>query len=491
MSATLQLISLYKQLSPRAQSQLKQQLNHSPKMLALIALLDDARQDLQTQYAVQQLYRDELNTTPFDVLRNRFFKLRKKLVEDIRSIHEPETGPTLPLTKELEEARMLIYTGNLSSGIVTLEQLIEKLKATNIFELLPEAYRLMMYAYQAQTNLDKAERIMPEYKESIRLLADYQECQRLFAQALHDFRRGFEEVKKSIHQIKLIVDRHPKYVRFKLTYLSANMAHGSATAGNNPRALARYFNQYENLKAKHPDVPVGVYEPNYVALDKFKYLSSLANFEYLRQDFKAMYTHTVNFWKVIKETPQLQHKRSEQLYMNKVRMELALDMHLRAFETLKELKQFQKENGNQSNSILITIEEGRIYLYMYPVARPESLRNFIATLSRAIDQLTPGSNMMPKGDALGILAMLQFMDGQYKAAQKAYALPECSSFLAENGLDCLGDILALPSHTKPIEEAERLKKHLHQLKVSNPYMHMSRLYDRMIFLINHWEKSAQ
>lgn len=484
MSMNRELVVLYTKLSDEAKQRINYSLQASPKLHQLLSILNSDK-DIQTTAAVKKLYPEEMNKVSLTTLRNRYFKLRKKLLDTIKDSESDAVEQHKPaLQVELEVARNTIYAGELAAGIRLLERLAAKLQELNIFELMPETYRLLTYAHQAQLDLAKAEQTLKAQEKSAKLLADLHETQRLSAKALLDYKQGFQQVKQTLGKIKTIANRHTDRPRFKLIYLAANMVHGSASLANDPRALARYFNSYSKLKEQHPNIPVNAYETNYIYLDQFRYLTSRAYFEYLKQDMNALYRSTTEYWKLMKQVPQLHHKYSEPLFFNKIRTELALNKYQEAFRTLEELKLFQKRNENSHHSPTTIIEEARIYFYAMPVLYPDNIPAFVDRLGRAVKQLDKNTNLMPIGDTLGILAMWQFFAGRYKEAVKTIYQKACQEYLGAIDLLVINQVLELPLQ-KPTElKIKNLKAEIQQQKRDHKYAHASRFLDRLVFMLD-------
>jgi hypothetical protein len=83
---------------------LKTQFSESPKALQLIDFLEKSKdRSFKTGDVVTFLYKDEKGDHPYEKLQNRFFKLRKKLIESLST--QVVNGEDIPL--ETEERTML------------------------------------------------------------------------------------------------------------------------------------------------------------------------------------------------------------------------------------------------------------------------------------------------------------------------------------------------------------------------------------------------
>ncbi|MGL5892612.1 MAG: hypothetical protein ACRC3B_22155, partial [Bacteroidia bacterium] len=141
MNEQLQL--LYSQLSTTELSELRRRLSDSPKSLLLLDVLQQkGKNALNTAEVVDLLYSSK--EAPFATRRNRFFKLRAELLRLMQNQTPASVSALLPLEEQLINCRQLVTAKQFGLASVDLRKLIETCRRNNIFELLPEAYLLLI-----------------------------------------------------------------------------------------------------------------------------------------------------------------------------------------------------------------------------------------------------------------------------------------------------------------------------------------------------------
>ncbi|MBN8702098.1 MAG: hypothetical protein J0M08_03480 [Bacteroidetes bacterium] len=214
MNPNKELQHLYNSLTPGQKNILKSKLSDSPKLQELVLLLESGK--YSTTSAVSTIYKDDADLE-FNVLKNRFFKLKAKLIsllEDLETTSDKETLPEEEL--ELQELETKLYDlENQEKTLLRLEQLKKKCWERNIFELPP---RIIMNVMQLRANmrLPHVEENAIEFEKASHLLYTLNGCYKLFLSIRNNKKSTQTELR--LEQLRQIHQKNKEYHRFSLIY---------------------------------------------------------------------------------------------------------------------------------------------------------------------------------------------------------------------------------------------------------------------------------
>lgn len=457
----------YLNLKPFEKEKLKSQFSESPKALRLLDFLDRYREkSFRTNDVVTFLYKDEEDNQPYEKLQNRYFKLRKKLIESFSM--QPVSGDELPLVQEertLLNCRTLINRNNFVAAKRELAALAERCWELNIFELLPEALHQLIYCNQALNDYAGNEKIFEEQERSIRLQAELREQQMLSRIAFDRFvMKGFNscrEVIKKMHQLAL---RNKDYPRFMLNYHFSSVTLGSSSTGNKLHALSRHFRELEEIVAKNPGMPSINYEPNHPLLLKYYMTYSRGMYEFMKGDIEASYKAFREAWSVLDAVPDLRVKKSENSYRNKIHIEITAQRYEEALQTANGLLEHQKVQNAKENQLLTYYEIVQIYTYSFPDIRGDNPAFLLRKLDEYIKALKKKDPLQVLGEVCVTKAVFLFIHKQYEEARAFSKTKECRANLEQRSLQVYHDLFELPfRNTEAARQqlTDKLKKQIY------------------------------
>ncbi|CAN5315450.1 hypothetical protein BH09BAC1_BH09BAC1_04580 [soil metagenome] len=443
-----ELKTAYNALLPHEREQLRHEFSNSPKTLLLLGFLEDYKSnDFGNQQVIPYLYGEDKSS--FETLRNRYFKLRKNILDSISSMKKPLAGDGLHFPEEqaeLYQIKMLIkQEGHYSIALQKLEALIKKFWRENLFEILPEAIQAHIYCRQVLGEYHQNEPLYKQWELAIELQRDMNQVRLLSAKALNGFYdEGFPKVLEVMKSIKRLIEKRKDYPRFALAYHLSHVLNGAGTMGNKHGALTRHIQQYEALRKQHPVMPSLNYERNHLWTERFRYLYAKGMYNYMKDDLKGFYLQQAEAYQLTERIPELRGARSERMFMNKLRTEVLLELYHEAEVTAQQMQVFQKEHKLLSNIWKPYLELGRMYVYSFPKVKPEDFKAFINLLERKLQNAAQAMNDNDKGEAFGIVAILQFYAGDYQAALKNYEQSVIRSYFESSGIGIFHQVFQLP-----------------------------------------------
>lgn len=458
------LQSGYDQLRAEEKRNLRQRLVDSPRAILLLDFLEERKgKKFNTVDAVNTVYSDERDEE-FTTLRNRFFKLRKHIIETLGQGAEgtATNAVLLPLEEELYKCRQLIGANHFTQAAKQLKALIAECKRLNIFELLPDAYNQLVYTNLATNNFKEHESNLKNLEDSSKLLDDLRTMQvtarRVYIGAVQ---RDTAEVMKHLQAMRRIVLRRSAFPRYELFYHFVVITNAAAVPGYSGKGHARHLAAMKKLTAKFPDMPAGSYEPNGAALMQFYLLVADGAHQFMRGDVHGCYNLFRQSWDIMERVPNLKLRKSESSFRNRIAIEVATGRLREAVKTAHDLIEFQKENKNEEKRLNGYAELAIIYSYSYPAMKcpdPEflsrQLKSYTALLRREkSDQL---------GLGLSSQAVFAFLNKDWKLAASVMKNEAAKKVFSSMDLSVYNELLLMSPSTPP-EKVKELKKRVQSM----------------------------
>jgi hypothetical protein len=435
------LQSGYDLLRAEEKRDLRQRLADSPRAILLLDFLEDRKgKKFNTVDAVNTVYGDE-REEEFTTLRNRFFKLRKHIIEtlDQNSGNAGAGVSLLPLEEELFRCRQMIGQNHFQQADKHLKVLIAECKRLNVFELLPEAYNQIVYANLALNNFREHERNLRDLEESSKLLDDMRSMQvmsrRIYLGAIT---RNTKEVVKQLQAMRRIVLRRSAFPRYELFYHFVVVTNAPSVPGYSGKGHARHLASLKKLIAKHPGMPSGHYEPNGAALMQYYLLVADGSHHFMRGDVQTCYNLFKESWDIMERIPNLKLRKSESNFKNRIAHDLI---------------EFQKENKNEEKRMSGYAELAVVYSYAYPTLKcpdPE----FLARQLKAFTSLLRREKSVQIGDGLSTQAIFAFMNKDWKLAKSLMQNKSAQEVFSSMDLDIYNEVLIL----SPASGAGKIKE---------------------------------
>ena len=175
-----ELLDSYKKLGETARAEARMRLKDSPVGLRLFEFLDACnKNNFKNREVVEVIYKEELSGTAYGILENRYFKLRKKLLQEYFSSSGNKEEVLAEQEKELLRCKELINKNLREKAYHRLAALEKECREKNIFELLPAVLDQMIFCNQAVNRLERNGILFQRLKTANSALYDMTRCNML------------------------------------------------------------------------------------------------------------------------------------------------------------------------------------------------------------------------------------------------------------------------------------------------------------------------
>lgn len=447
--------------------QLRHKLADSPRALLLFDLLEKRRdKKINISDAVDFIYKGEKES--FETLRNRFFKLRKQVIEYFEDNGAKKTVggfSLLPLEESLYKSRQLISENHFQLAKTELKQLITECRRLNIFELLPEALSQFIYCNMAMNTLKDDEQLFDELTNSSILLNDLRQAQTSARKVYHCvMTKQYALIPALLRQLRRLAIVRAGFPRFKLLYHFTIAVHTVGIPGFSTRAHARHLGALKKLMIKYPGMPAGYYEPNGAALMQFYLLSAEGTHLFIKGDVATCYKYFRESWDIMERTPNLRVRKSDSYFGNRISIEIAIGRYREALKTAEDLIEFHKEQRQEEKRLKGYAEMAVVYSYAYPLLKCPNPEFLTSQLKSYVSVLRKNESTM-LADGLSTLAIFYFMNGDWKAAKKLMEMPITQEVFNKMNLGIYNKLLVMSPNSgadKISEIKAEIEKLLHK-----------------------------
>lgn len=432
-----QLYDNYKQLESLARDEVKYKFKDSPVGLRLLEFLDKCtNRNFHHRDAISFLYREEEGKVDFTVLRNRYFKLRKKVLEELSSGSEAMPSGNI-LT--WEESQLYLYRQSLSGNHrETLKQLgaLEKhCREHNIFELLPVIIDQMIFCNHALTRVDDNQALHKRYEEALMLQQDMGRMLNLGRQVYEiNFKKGIKYAGPQLNEMHRIAIRNKSYPRFMLCYHYVAMYYklGSKDYLENMQVISRHFAAFKKLTAAHPLVPFLKYGLNYAKYQRYHINEFKVFYHYNKCEFEEGYKAAKDLWAMVFSDDSIYAAhRTDTVYYNMVQIATAAGRYSEAFETAEKWLAYLKENNQNDLTRNAYSQMAYTYVEGYPATKNANAAFFTRKLDEHLKALKKEGNTNFYGELLSVRARLHFINGEHLQAQKLLKAPQVKEALED------------------------------------------------------------
>ena len=454
------LQSGYDLLRSEEKTELRRRLSDSPRAILLLDFLEDRKgKKFNTVDAVDTIYGDQRDEE-FTTLRNRFFKLRKHILSMLDQNPAGSNGGVtlMPLEEELYRCRQLVGGNHYNQVSKQLKELIAECRKQNIFELLPEAYNLLVYAHLALNNFRDYERNLREMEESSKLLDDLRSIQAIARRIyLGAVTRDTDGVGKQLQAMRRIVLRRAGFPRFELYYHFIAVTITPSVPGYSGKGHARHLAALKKMMTKYPGMPAASYEPNGAAMMQYYLLVADGSYQFMRGDVHMCYELFRQSWEIQERIPNLKLRRSESHFKNKIAIEVATGRYRDAVKTAHDLIDFQKEHKHEEKRLNGFAELAVVYSYAYPVLKcpdPE----FLSRQLKLFTALLKREKSLQPGDGLSTQAIFAFMNRDWKLVKSIMKSEIAKAVFRSMDLDVYNEFLLMTPASDPAKIKELKKR---------------------------------
>lgn len=442
-----ELWSAYHDLSKTGRDSLRRVYVQSPVMQKLMELVEQhPHPALSTHVVVEHLYGVGLLDEDFPGCRNRFYKLRKKMLEDIRQLSQGEATEYPEMSEEEVEyyrGRKLNAQNDYANGRTVLERLLKRCEQLCLYELLPGIVdELAVSAGIFNENMEVRRNWARKYEEVTLLLADFHRLRTLNKYLSLDSqdRRNQEKTNEILEQMRRIMLKYPDQPRFAIVYYFAACNIATVAYGRRLHSVRRLLNKLAVLLEEHPDVPGVSSEPGHRIRIHFFRLQMEMIYFWQKKDYETAYQYLCEYWEGVTSNMARFSQLSDNTFRNKANLEIRTQRFDLAEETIFSYIKFLKENGKQNQTASAWSLLAYLYTRAYPQLKPENPDYLQKRLEEYLGILEDGGHPQLRLETACINTDFLFIQGRFAEAYKSFSsassqayfqmldLPEASEF---------------------------------------------------------------
>ena len=476
------LLELLRRLDDERIVSLKERFENSPLMIRFLDfLLELDGKNFKSREAVKTLYVADQGEFPFEILQNRYFKLRKKLLEAIEEVEDPVPREAVLLTTHellFYEARKHIASNEIKEATQILSKLKDYCYRINLFEMIPEVLNKLIYCNRVFHLLKEEEKLLGEMEKAIILQHAWQKLDWHFKVAFKNryYSIGYETVKADIQKIRLIAEKYSEWPRFKLAYHYVAFSLGASFGGNKQHAISRHFNRLKELRESNPQMPLFDTGPNY-EIKAANMLKSVESMFYWRiKQFDKAYAAMLEGWEITQKHKDVFPALSAAQYNNRMTLEIRTGRFSEAKKTVKDLIDFLKENKIHDKLPDAYADMAFIQVMMWPEVPFQNMEYMMRNVQKALEESRKHGPLQREGSLRSLLASMYFIDGAYEMAEKTMDHSVLKTYLKEFGFPELANLYRLPA-TKFSNAVERRSAYRKFLGGTKKKVHFSKKAD--------------
>lgn len=351
----------YHQLSKRDKSLLKNQFKSSPVMLRLITFLNSSSPNFKNFQAVEFIYE---KSRSYRILENRYFKLRKKLLEFLDTTSQTATED--PIKNKIDSIKKLSLT-NSQGAANEIKKFKKFLYSKCLFEYIPPLNELAInISHNAIDNL-YPDSLFKEKNELTQLLAEIELMRKYTYEAYNHFLNNHTASSNAINALKKLALKHKKIIRFKLVYLIASTDIAITNyKQKNKKQIARQLQKMISLYKKNVDIPFLFADANYQQKNITRILDVEKNYYYSIAEYNKAFKIN-NQWLAYKayHTPNIV---ADKLNAN-VLLLICMENYEDAKKHLEILSQYYRDHGLKDNLIFEDLLTFYIYFLSFSISK--------------------------------------------------------------------------------------------------------------------------
>ncbi|HTB06415.1 MAG TPA: hypothetical protein VK806_05625 [Bacteroidia bacterium] len=471
------LFDTYKKLSETEQAELRHKYKDSEVGLRLIGFLDQCtNRNYKNIDAVSFIYKDS-SEEEYSVLENRYFKLRKKALDDLKDISTEESGKLVTEEEDiLNQCWYLISTGDKKTAYKQLVELEKICWERNIFELLPSILDNLVFLNQSFNQVEKNKEIYVALEKALTLQYDINRAIMLTRQ-VYDIMitQGLKFAKKQFAGLKELADKNKDYPRFAMCYHHTSLYFKSSSPEylDNQQVVSRHHADFKKLFAENPRTPLISYKPDYDKFTHFHFSQINTFYHNNRGEYEEAYEAMKDAWNMVHSSNSVFNRfKTEGLYFNMFTMQLITGRYRDALETCNMYVTFIKENGKTERLVFANMWKAALYVNAFPqIFKMDSVYLLEQTDEYIKAVKKHASIELPYHHALGYKSQLFIILGKYKEAKELIAKTEAGGYFKEmNSFELVNELLELLSKTHSEKQLLELAKKVQQrrMKANTP-----------------------
>jgi hypothetical protein len=424
----------YRKLNEAERATLIHRFKDSPTVVRFIDFIKRTdTPNFKTVSAIDSIYKEEKNKTEFRILENRFFKLRKKLADELGQ--NQQVDRTRLQTSEEQrflDARHLVSSENKELAYKQLVSLEKECWEKNIFELLPSVIDQLIFCNQSFNRFENNKALFLRQEIAIGLLRDIN-ILGMTTRRIYEthFTKGVDHIKKDLQVIRKLATKHREYPRFLLCYYHIAAYYKLGSEERDDATISRHLTAYKKLQRKYPMIPLMQYKANYIQFQHMHFNQMMISWHFSRCEFEEAYLAMKEVWNlIVHENSIFRMYKSESSYFNMITSQCMTKRYAEALQTTNDFVTYLKINQQTDKLIIPNVLKAWIYSDVYPV----TFKMNSSFLSEQVDEyiriLKKTDNRMISLDQTMVLkAKLLILEGQYEKAIQVLKDPAAKQYL--------------------------------------------------------------
>ncbi len=485
-----EVFDLYKKLNSTEKSELNFRFKDSPVGIKYLSFLENTtNRSFKNTEVVQYVYGNQ-GQIKDNVLENRYFKLRKKVYDELNNITssiESEKTLLADEEKKLFEARSSALANNKESAYKQLIELEKECWKKNIFELLPSIIDLLIFLNQAFNKNEKNRILYNRYEKAMDLLYDIQKVS-LNARIIYEinFSKGIKHAQKHLNILKELALKHKEYPRFSMCYNHVSLYYklGSPQYYGEMQVVSRHMSQFKKLYAQNPFVPLINYRANYVKYQHFHFAQSTMFYHFNRCEFQDALASIQEVWNLAHDADSVfRMYKTESLYSNMFTLQCMAERYDDAIVTTDLFIKFLKENNQIDKLNFAYTQKAKIYTDIFPnTKRLKTDKDFlISQLDEYIKKVKKENNLlMPYDQSLVLRMRVHLIEKNYKKAKELFKEKAVVEYFNEFNLYSLYEelIAILDGNTYEMKHQltvliKKATQHKYKIKTPSEYLNIN------------------
>jgi hypothetical protein len=460
----------YSKLRETEKAEFLGKFKNSPTVIRFIQFLEKNKTpNFKTRSAIEVVYDSEKEKVAYPVLENRFFKLRKKILDEL----EGTGGSTSTTVHPDEELRFIkakqLISENKEAAFRLLQELEKVCWERNIFELLPQIIDQLIFCNQSFNRLSENKPLYERMTRAIDLLRDINICVMTTRKIYEiNFTKGVKHAGKELALMRKYASKHQSFPRFLMCYhhVSAYYKLGSGDSSNESQVISRHLNAYKRLQAQYPMVPLMSYKVNYVQQQHLHFNQMTMSYHFAKCEFEETYQVMKEVWALINnEDSVVKMYKTESSYYNMITAQCMTQRYREALATVDEFIIYLRSNHQSDKLVIPNVLKARIYADVYPYPLKLDAEYLFEQVEEYLKILKKQDNMMISYDQTLVLKFkLLMLKGDFIKASTVLTDPVVKSYLENLGMYGFYTELLLIRKEKSSDKQKRITELLRKVQ---------------------------
>lgn len=486
----------FKKLTDIKKSELHFKFKDSPVGLRLIDFLEHcSNRNYKNSDAVAFVYKEDKEKTAFSILENRYFKLRKKMFDELQDTADVQSN--LLLTEEqliLYRCKNISSANNKEGAYKELIELEKQCWSKNIFELLPDIIDQLIFCNQSFNRLERNKPLYERLQKANELNYDMNRCVLISRQIYEiNYTKGITFAKRELAILKELAEKNKVYPRFLMCYHHVSLYYklGSTDNRSYQQVVSRHLSAFKKLFANNPEIPLVSYKVNYISNQHFHFNQITMFYHFNRCEFDDAYHSMKSSWDLVHSSDSiLKNYKTESLYFNLHTAQCMAERYAEANETSDLFIAFLKENNQSEKLPFAYVQKARVVCDTYPQTFKFDLQFLMDQVDEYIKRVRKTDNVQaPLDQTLVLKLKLLIILKEFGKAKKLMAEESVEKYLkGVHSFDLVADLIRIAENEKGDKSnalnnlSRKVKQFKHKALVPGDHMILNWLKNHINYL---------